>query len=103
MREVNRIFSVYEVVMAKHSKWHNIRHKKAVTDAKKSKVYAKVGKIIQVAARNGADPGMNPALELALQKAKYYSLPKDVVEKAIKKGSGQTDGEDLQEIMYEAF
>lgn len=89
--------------MAKHSKRHNIRHKKAATDAKKSKVYAKIGKLIQVAARKWADPFMNPALDLALQKAKYYSLPKDVVDKAIKKGSGEKGGEEMTEVMYEAF
>jgi transcriptional/translational regulatory protein YebC/TACO1 len=76
--------------MAKHSKRHNIRHKKAATDAKKSKIYSKIGKLIEIAARSGSDPTMNPSLDTVLQKAKYNSLPKEVIEKAIKKGSGQS-------------
>lgn len=75
--------------MAGHSKRHNIKHKKAAEDAKKSKVYSKIAKLIEIAARSGADPTMNPALETVLQKAKYNSVPKDVIDKAIKKGSGE--------------
>jgi len=71
--------------MAGHSKWHNIKHRKAAQDAQKSKYYATVGKIIQMAARDGADPFMNPKLALALQKAKQYNLPKEVVQRAIDK------------------
>jgi transcriptional/translational regulatory protein YebC/TACO1 len=73
--------------MAGHSKWHNIRHKKAAQDAKKSKIYTKISKLIELAARQGANPNLNPALEAALEKARYYGVPKDVVERAIKKGS----------------
>lgn len=80
---------------------HSIAARKASGDAKKSQVYAKVGKIIQIAARKGADAKMNPALELALSKAKQYNLPREVVEKAILKGSGQLEGENLEEIFYE--
>ncbi len=82
---------------------HSIAARKASGDAKKSQAYAKVGKIIQVAARKWADPKMNPSLELALSKAKQYNLPRDVVEKAILKGSGQLEGEQLEEIFYEWY
>ena len=56
-----------------------------------------------MAAKNGADPSMNPTLDLALQKARYHGLPKDVVEKAILKGSGQLESEEMHEVMYEAY
>ena len=89
--------------MAGHSKWHNIRHKKAIQDAKKAKVYAKVAKVIELAAKNGIDPSLNPSLQNALDKAKQNNLPKDVVEKAIKKWSGQIEGEKLEEVFYEWY
>lgn len=82
---------------------HSIAARKASGDAKKSQAYAKVGKIIQIAARKWADPKMNPSLELALSKAKQYNLPKDVVEKAILKWSGQLEWEHLEEIFYEWY
>ncbi len=82
---------------------HSIAARKASWDAKKSQAYAKVGKIIQIAARKWADPKMNPALELALSKAKQYNLPREVVEKAILKWSGQLEGENLEEIFYEGY
>jgi transcriptional/translational regulatory protein YebC/TACO1 len=89
--------------MAKHSKRHNIRHKKAITDAKKSKIYAKVGKIIEIAARKGTDPSMNPSLQLALAKARYNGLPREVIDKAVKKGAGQNGAEQFEEISYEGY
>lgn len=82
---------------------HSIAARKASGDAKKSQVYAKIGKIIQIAARKWADAKMNPALELALSKAKQYNLPREVVEKAILKWSGQLEGENLEEIFYEWY
>ncbi len=82
---------------------HSIAARKASWDAQKSQNYAKIGKIIQIAAKKWADPKMNPALDLALSKAKQYNLPKDVVEKAILKGSGQLEGENLEEIFYEGY
>lgn len=82
---------------------HSIAARKASGDAKKSQNYAKVGKIIQIAARKWADPKMNPALELALSKAKQYNLPREVVEKAILKWSGQLEWENLEEIFYEWY
>jgi len=73
--------------MAGHSKWHNIKHRKGAQDAKKSKIYAKVAKVIQMAAKNGDDPSLNPGLETALVKARQSGLPKDVIQKAIDKGA----------------
>jgi transcriptional/translational regulatory protein YebC/TACO1 len=71
--------------MAGHSKWHNTKHRKAAQDAKKSKIYAKIAKVIQMAAKNGDDPSLNPALDTALTKARQAGLPKDVIKKAIDK------------------
>jgi len=82
---------------------HSIAARKASWDAKKSQAYAKVWKIIQIAARKWADPKMNPSLELALSKAKQYNLPREVVEKAILKWSGQLEWENLEEIFYEWY
>ncbi len=82
---------------------HSIAARKTSWDAKKSQAYAKVGKIIQIAARKWADPKMNPGLELALSKAKQYNLPREVVEKAILKWSGQLEWENLEEIFYEGY
>ena len=89
--------------MSGHSKRHNIKHKKAISDAKKSKVYAKIGKLIEIAARGWADPSMNPALDTVLLKAKANSLPKEIIDKAIKKWSWWWSEGDLQEIFYEAY
>ncbi len=89
--------------MAWHSKRHNIKHKKAATDAKKAKVYTKIAKLITISAKNWPDPSMNPALDLALKKAKYNSVPKDIIEKAIKKWSWQNDWNNFTEILYEWY
>ncbi len=83
---------------------HSIANKKAAGDAAKSKNYARVGKLLELAARQwGKDPSMNPQLDLMLQKARQYNLPKEVVEKAIKKWVGELDGDKLQEVMYEWY
>lgn len=66
-------------------------------------MYSIIGKKIQIAAKNGADPKMNPALEMILEKARYHGLPKDVVERAILKGSGQLEGEEMKEVFYEGY
>ena len=90
--------------MSGHSKWATTKHKKAVIDAKRAKSFAKLIKNIEVAARaGGADMAGNPALELAVQKAKKTSVPNDNIDRAIKRGAGLT-GEvvDYTEIMYEA-
>ena len=90
--------------MAGHSKWATTKHKKAVIDARRAKSFAKLIKNIEVAARNGgADMSGNPALELAVQKAKKTSVPNDNIDRAVKRGAGLT-GEtiDYTEIIYEA-
>ena len=89
--------------MAGHSKWHNIKHRKAAQDSKKSKIYAKVAKQIEIAAKQGADPDMNPSLAAVLSKAKSVWVPKDVIERAIKKGSWQIEWEKLEEVFYEGY
>jgi len=89
--------------MAGHSKWHNIKHRKAAQDAKKAKIYAKLAKFIQLEATKWADPDMNPGLALAISKAKSAGVPKPVIEKAILKGSWQLQGENLEEIFYEGY
>ena len=80
-------------------RWHSIAAKKASWDAAKSRIYSIIGKKIQIAAKNGADPKMNPVLE----KARYHGLPKDVIERAILKGSGQLEGEEMKEVVYEGY
>ncbi len=83
---------------------HSIANKKAAWDAEKSKNYAKIGKLLEIAARQWwKDPSMNPQLELMLQKARQYNLPREVVEKAIKKWAGELGGENIQEVMYEGY
>lgn len=82
---------------------HSIAAKKASWDANKSRMYSIIGKKIQMAAKNGADPKMNPWLEMILEKARYHWLPKDVVERAILKGSGQLEGEEMKEVFYEGY
>lgn len=97
------IFYFWCYFMAWHSKRHNIKHRKAAQDAKKSKVYAKVAKLIQMAARDGDDRSMNPKLDLALTKAKSAGLPKDVIQRAIDKWAWNLEWEELQEIFYEWY
>ena len=90
--------------MSGHSKWHNIKRKKEITDAKRSKEFSKVSRLITVAARSGGgDPDANPALRLAVQKAKDARMPKDNIDKAIKKGIGNSAGSDYQEAIYEGY
>jgi YebC/PmpR family DNA-binding regulatory protein len=90
--------------MAGHSKWANIKHRKAAADAKKGKVFTRVIKEITVAARlGGADPNMNPRLRLALDKAAEANMPKDTCERAIKRGSGDLEGVSYEEIRYEGY
>ena len=83
---------------------HSIAGKKAAGDAAKSQTYAKIGKLIEIAARNGwADPTMNPSLEMVLQKARYNSLPKEVIDHAIKKWAWKLEWQELSEVMYEWY
>lgn len=90
--------------MAGHSKWANIKHKKAAQDAKRGKVFTRLIKEITVAARmGGGDPDSNPRLRLAMDKAYGQNMPKDNIERAIKRGSGDLDGVDYEEIRYEGY
>ncbi len=91
--------------MAGHSKWANIKHKKAATDAKRGKAWSKLSKAIMVAAKNGgSDPATNIRLKTAIADAKAVSMPKDNIERAIKKGSGDAgDGASFEEIIYEGY
>ena len=90
--------------MAGHSKWANIKHKKAAQDAKRDKVLTRPRKEITVAARmGGGDTDSNPRLRLAVDKAYDQNMPKDNVERAIKRGSGDLDGVDYEEIRYEGY
>lgn len=89
--------------MAGHSKWANIKHKKAATDAKRSKVWSKLSKAIIVAAKGGADPSGNSRLRNAIADAKAVGMPKDNIERAIKRATGDLGGNDYIEVIYEGY
>jgi len=90
--------------MSGHSKWANIKHKKAKVDAQKGKIYTKFSKLIIVAAREGGpDPNANSKLKDIIEKAKEANMPNDNIIRAIKRGSGELGGADYEEIMYEGY
>jgi YebC/PmpR family DNA-binding regulatory protein len=90
--------------MAGHSKWANIQHRKGRQDEKRGAAFSRVAKEITVAAKmGGGDPNGNPRLRLAIDKAKAQSLPKDTMENAIKRGTGQLEGVTYEEIRYEGY
>jgi YebC/PmpR family DNA-binding regulatory protein len=90
--------------MAGHSKWANIQHRKGAQDKKRGKLFTKLIREITVAAKmGGGDPDSNPRLRLAIDKAKAQSMPKDNIERAVKRGAGELDGSDYQEIRYEGY
>jgi YebC/PmpR family DNA-binding regulatory protein len=90
--------------MAGHSKWANIRFRKGAQDAKRGKLFTKLIREITVAAREaGGDPAANPRLRAAIAKAKSQSMPKDSIERAIKRGSGEDDGASYEEARYEGY
>lgn len=89
--------------MSGHSKWANIQHRKGRQDAKRGKEFTKAAKEIIIAAKNGGDPAGNPRLRSAIAAAKAINLPKDKIEAAIRKGTGQDAGGDLAEINYEGY
>jgi YebC/PmpR family DNA-binding regulatory protein len=90
--------------MAGHSKWANIKHRKAAADAKKGKVFTRLIKEITVAAKlGGGDPGSNPRLRLSLDKAREANMTKDSVTRAIERGTGQLDGVSYDEVRYEGY
>ena len=90
--------------MSGHSKWANIKHRKAAADSKKGKIFTRLIKEITVAARlGGGDPHMNPRLRLAMDKGREANMAKDSVQNAIKRGSGQLDGVSYEEARYEGY
>ena len=90
--------------MSGHSKWSTIKHKKAAVDKKRGKIFTRLAKEITIAAREGGgDPESNNALGLAVDKAKAANMPKDNIDRAIKRGTGELDGGELFELMYEVY
>lgn len=90
--------------MSGHSKWATIKHKKGAADAKRGKLFAKLIRQVEVAARNGGgDPDMNPTLRTMFQKARDASVPLDTIERAIKRGTGELEGVNYEEVTYEGY
>ena len=89
--------------MSGHSKWANIKHKKAASDAVKGRIFSKIAKEIMVAARSGGDPTANITLRALVQKARSVNMPMDNITRAIKKGSGELEGAAMEEIIYEGY
>jgi YebC/PmpR family DNA-binding regulatory protein len=89
--------------MSGHSKWATIKHKKAALDAKRGKSFTRIIKEINIAARNGGDPDANPRLRTAILAAKAVSMPADNIKKAIMRGTGELEGGQIEEVMYEGY
>jgi len=90
--------------VAGHSKWANIQHRKKAQDAKRGKLFTRLIREIMVAAKSGgSDQDSNPSLRVSVDKAKSQSVPKDAIERAIKRGAGELDGADYEEIRYEGY
>ena len=90
--------------MAGHSKWANIQHRKGRQDEKRGAAFSKLAKEITVAAKmGGGDPGFNPRLRLAVDKAKGVNMPKDKIDNAIKKGTGELEGVNYEDCVYEGY
>ncbi|MEE9296822.1 MAG: YebC/PmpR family DNA-binding transcriptional regulator [Phycisphaerae bacterium] len=89
--------------MSGHSKWSTIKHKKARLDAKRGKNWGKLARNITIAAKNGGNPADNPRLRLAIDKARADNMPNDTIDKAIKKGTGENEGESYEEVLYEGY
>jgi len=89
--------------MSGHSKWATIKHKKAATDAKRGKQFTKIIKEITIAARSGGDPDGNPRLRTAINDAKNVSMPADNIKRAIMRGTGELEGGQIDEIMFEGY
>jgi YebC/PmpR family DNA-binding regulatory protein len=89
--------------MAGHSKWANIKHKKALVDAKRGKVFTKIIRELTVAAKKGPNPDDNPALRGVIDKALAANMKKDTIDKAVARGSGQGEGDDYEELTYEGY
>jgi len=86
-----------------HSKWSTIKHKKAALDKKRGKAWSKLARAVTMAAKGGGNPADNPTLRLAIDKAKADNMPKDTIEKAIKKGTGELAGENYEDVLYEGY
>ncbi|MCH3962878.1 MAG: YebC/PmpR family DNA-binding transcriptional regulator [Clostridium sp.] len=89
--------------MSGHSKWHNIQAKKGKIDAKRGKIFTKIGKEIAIAAKDGSNPDTNSKLRDVIAKAKSNNMPQDTITRAIKKGSGEMEGINYEEIIYEGY
>ncbi|MEA1902974.1 MAG: YebC/PmpR family DNA-binding transcriptional regulator [Actinomycetota bacterium] len=90
--------------MAGHSKWANIKHRKGRQDAKRGKLFGKLAKAIEVAAREGGgNPEFNPTLATAIEKAKSASMPNDNIDRAVKRGTGEVEGATYEEMYYEGY
>jgi YebC/PmpR family DNA-binding regulatory protein len=89
--------------MAGHSKWANIKHRKAAQDARRGKLYTRLIREVTIAARGGGNPADNPRLRLAMDKALGANMPKDTIERAIARGTGELGGTHVEEITYEGY
>ena len=90
--------------MAGHSKWANIQHRKKAVDAKRGKIFTRINRELAVAAREGgSDPDANPRLRLAIEKANAANMPKDTMERAIKKAAGELEGVNYEDLTYEGY
>jgi len=89
--------------MSGHSKWATIKHKKAATDAKRGKIFTRIIKEIMIAARSGGDPDANPRLRTAVTAAKAVSMPQENIKRAIMRGTGELEGGQIDEIMFEGY
>src|ERR1051326_7558988 len=89
--------------MSGHSKWATIKHKKAALDAKRGKTFTRIIKEITIAARNGGDPDGNPRLRTAILAAKAVSMPSDNIKKAVMRGTGELEGGQIEEVMFEGY
>ncbi len=89
--------------MSGHSKWSTIKRKKSAEDAKRGKLFTRLARDITLAARNGGDPNANPALRLAIEKAKMANMPRENIERAIKRGTGELEGGAPEEVIYEGY
>lgn len=89
--------------MSGHNRWSTIKHKKAIADAKKSKGWTKLIKEITVAARSGGEVANNPRLRTAIDKGRAANIPNDTIDRAVKKGSGESGAENMEELVYQAY
>ena len=90
--------------MSGHSKWHTIKHKKGAADAKRGKIFTRIIKELTIAARNGGgDPDMNPRLRTCIAEAKQHNMPSDNIKRAIRRGTGEEEGVQYDEVTYEGY